>query len=184
MEEKEIWRDIQGYEGKYQVSNMGRVKSLNYRQTGKERILRGIGTILGYLTVNLYQDGKMKTHKVHRLVALAFLPNPYNLPQINHLDENKENNCIDNLEWVSCKENINHGTRNQRVSEKERNDPKRSKPIIGIDKVTGLIVEFPSAMEASRQLDVDNSSICKCCKGKKKSCGGFYWYYVNDVDTE
>ena len=182
---EEIWKDIEGWEGKYQVSNMGNVKSLErtvwngrgYFKTS-ERILKPGKDRDGYLIVQLSKEGKVKACKVHRLVSQAFIPNPDNLPQVNHIDENKENNHVDNLEWVTCRENANHGTRNQRVAEKE------SKPIIGIDKVTGLIVEFQSAREAERQLGINNSSIIKCCKGKRyKSCGGFQWYY-KDADTE
>ena len=195
MEEKEIWKDIEGFEGMYQVSNMGRVKSLGNGKSdnsnySKERILKASKLGAGYLKVNLYKDGIKKTCGIHRLVANAFIPNPSNLPQVNHKDENKENNCVTNLEWCSHEYNNNYGTRNQRVSEKkkgrkmsEESIKKRSKPVIGVDKVTGLIVEFGSAHEAERKLGIFSSNITKCCKGKYKSMGGFYWYYA-DSDTE
>lgn len=188
----EIWKDIEGYEGLYQVSNMGRVKSLNYHRTGKERILKLRKNRGGYLRVVLHKDGKGKDYYVHRLAANAFLENSKNLPQVNHIDQNKENNCINNLEFCSSKYNCNYGDRSERQAEKMRGKKqseehvrkcaeKRSKPVIGIDKVTGLIVEFPSAKEAERQLGIANQSICACCKGRLKSTGGFYWYYA---DTE
>ena len=92
----EQWRDIEGFDGLYQVSNQGRVKSLKY---GKEKILKGVKSCNGYLTVGLCKDGKEVRKYIHRLVAEAFLPNPQNLPQVNHKDEDKTNNCVENLEW-------------------------------------------------------------------------------------
>lgn len=205
MREEEIWKDIEGYEGLYQVSNMGRVKSLSrMKWSGRgyfktpEKILKARPFKNGYLYVNLWKDGKMKHYTIHRLVSQAFIPNPNNLPQVNHIDENKENNCVDNLEWVTCKENLNHGTHNKRMAEKKKgrkqseesikkrvekntNHPKLSKPIIGIDIVTGLIVEFPSAHEASRVLGIFQANITSCLKGRYKTAGGFVWHYV---DTE
>ena len=190
----EEWRDIAGYEGKYMVSNTGKVKSLNYSNTGKEGILEAHANEKGYLRVMLCKDGKKKVYRVHRLVAQAFIPNPDNLPQVNHIDENKENNCMDNLEWVTCSENINHGTRNQRVVEKlkgrklseesvKKVAEKLSKPVFSVDKVTGEIKNFPSAIEASRQTGIDKGNITRCCQGKLKSAKGFYWHYVDDKEV-
>ena len=195
MEEKEIWKDIEGYKGKYQVSNRGNVKSLNYRRTGKERILKPDDNGHGYLHVQLWKDGKVKRYLVHRLVACAFIPNPNNLPQVNHLSEDKTDNSLENLEWVTCSENINHGTHNKKVSEKlrgrkqteehiKKRTEKLGKPVIAIDKRTGLILEFVSSREAERETGIPHGSIIKCCKGKMNSCGGFYWMYVSTDDTE
>ncbi len=184
---KEIWRDIKGCEGKYQVSNTGMVKSLNYRRTGKERILKLDDNGHGYLYVSLSKDGKGKSYPVHKLVATAFLENPNNLPEVNHKDEDKTNNCVENLEWCSKLYNINYGTGSKRSAEKRRNDPNRSKSVIGVDRVTGLIVEFLSISEASRQLGINQGSLCSCLKGRLKSCGGFQWYYTdanNNDDAE
>ena len=102
---KEEWRPIKGYEGLYKVSNMGRVKSLYY---GKERILKTRNGLHGYKHVILSKQATKKTSRVHRLVAEAFIPNPMNLPVVNHLDGNKHNNCVFNLEWCTVKENTNH----------------------------------------------------------------------------
>ena len=104
---KEVWKDIEGYEDRYQVSNLGRMKRVI---TG--RILKSGKNRGGYLYVNLCKNGKYKTHKIHRQVAQAFIPNPENKPEINHIDEDKSNNVISNLEWSTRKENVNHGTRN------------------------------------------------------------------------
>lgn len=114
MNENEIWKDIDGYEGLYQVSNLGRVKSLNYNHTNQEKILRQIKTKGGYVIINLCKNGKSKNFLVHRLVANAFLENLNNLPQVNHIDENKENNVVSNLEFCDAKYNNNYGTAIQR----------------------------------------------------------------------
>ena len=120
---EEIWKDIVGYEGLYQVSNFGRVKSLAKYKNGnggskfwrKERILKPANTGRGYLMVVLIKEKKRTTYILHRLVAQAFIPNPNNLPQINHKDENKTNNVVSNLEWCDNKYNSNYGTRNVRI---------------------------------------------------------------------
>ena len=169
----EIWKDIQGYEGYYQISNMGRVKSLNYNKTGKERIMKLDKVKGGYLQLYLYKDGKRKHYLVHRLVAQVFLENPDNLPEVNHKDEDKQNNCVDNLEWCSSSYNNSYNDKGKKIGKK------LSKPVIGINKVSGLILEFPSAREAERMTGINNSSITKCCKGKRKSTGGYVWYYAD-----
>ena len=109
---EEIWKDIEGYEGKYQVSNMGRVRSHCY---GEWKILKQ--NIASNRTARVHLGGPNNTVNVHRLVAQAFIPNPDNLPQINHKDENRSNNCVDNLEWCDNTYNLNYGTRNKRASE-------------------------------------------------------------------
>lgn len=181
---REEYRDIKGYEGKYQISNKGNVKSLErtvksgkgYRVT-KEIILKPKKNISGYLYVGLWKDGKVKRHLIHRLVAEAFLENTNNLPEVNHISEDKENNCVENLEWVSHEYNVNYGTRNRRIAEANTNHPKMSKPVIAISKESGLILEYPSTHEASRQTRTAQQSIVECCKGRLKSSGGYYWMY-------
>ena len=119
---EEIWKDIKGYEGLYQVSNLGRVKSLGrwvYKEyRGKrwqgEKILKQIKNKFGYLRVYLYKNRKAKCYAIHRLVAQVFIPNPYNLPQVNHKDEDKSNNRVDNLEWCTSFYNNEYGTRKKR----------------------------------------------------------------------
>lgn len=116
---KEIWKDIEGYEGLYQVSNLGNVKTLNYKGKHKVKILKHQIDKDGYHKVSLYDiDKKPKRFSVHKLVCLAFLENPHNYPIINHIDEDKDNNALSNLEWCSYGYNVNFGTRNSRVSAK------------------------------------------------------------------
>ena len=158
----EIWKDIEGYEGLYQVSSWGRVKN---SRTG--RILKGLRDKDGYLLVGLCKKSVSQTHKVHRLVAEAFIPNPQNKPQVNHIDEDKENNHVENLEWSTAKENANHGTRNLRGSKT------KSKPIICIE--TG--VEYYGARECARQMGLYQSSIIAVLKGRLKTTGGYTFKY-------
>ena len=164
---KEIWRDIKRYEGRYRVSNLGRVKSLNYSNTGKEGILNAEDNGKGYLRVKLWKDGKVEKCRINRLVAQAFLPNPDNLPEVNHKDEDKTNNRVDNLEWCSRQYNVEYS---------------QGKAVIGINKVSGLILEFPSISEASRQTGINSRNICACLKGRQKSTGGYYWHYASDSE--
>lgn len=172
--EQEIWKDIAGYEGKYQVSSFGRVKSLNYRRTGREQILETHKNTYGYLMVSLWKNGKCKQSLVHRLVASAFIPNPDNLPEINHKDENKENNRVDNLEWVLHKDNTRYGTRNERIT-KNMTGPKKSKPVLCVE--TGK--NYSSSMEAERKTGVNYRRIIDCCHGKQKTTKGYHWRYTD-----
>lgn len=164
----EIWRDIEGYEGLYQISNKGNVKSL-YK--GSERILRPWDNGCGYMNIGLFKNGMLKCIKVHRLVAITFIPNPYKLPEVNHKDENKKNNCVDNLEWMIHRDNLNYGTRNERAGYS------RSKPILQYSKSGEFIREWQGSREVERVLGIYNTSIIQCCKGNRKSAGGFIWKY-------
>ena len=172
----EHWKEIAGYEGLYEVSDLGRVKSLKY---GKEKILKPLKHTCGYLQVNLFKDGHGKAIYVHRIVAEAFIQNPNNLETVNHKDEDKTNNAVSNLEWMSKRDNDNYGTRNKRVSEANTNNQKRSKQVQMFDKYTGeLLTTFPSTREAERITGISNPHICECCKGKLKSAGGYIWRYI------
>ena len=168
----EEWRDVVGYEGKYKVSNFGRVKSLNYRHTGKEGIMKSTPDKDEYERIGLYKNGKREMFGVHRLVAEAFIPNPDNLPQVNHKDENPSNNHVDNLEWCTCEYNNNYGTKGKRISEANKgkfvgHKHSRSKKVKCI--TTGEI--FGSISEAERKYNTSHTHISDCCKGKYKSAG-------------
>ena len=183
---QEQWVDIIGYEGLYQISNLGRVKSLEKSWiTGRggirhqeEKLLKLGKTKDGYLYVTLYKNGKPKLFKVHRLVAVHFIPNPNNLPQVNHKDEVKTNNIVINLEWCTHQYNNNYGTRNERVGKAMLNHKAISIPILQIDKDTNKVIrEWPSSMQVERELCINNSHIIQCCKGKRKTAGKFKWRY-------
>lgn len=162
----EVWSDVLGYEGLYEVSDQGRV-----RRNGK--ILKPRKNLGGYLLVSLSKNGIVKTAKIHRLVASAFIPNPQNLPEVNHKDENKTNNCLDNLEWCTCEYNQNYGTRNERISEK------MSRPVLQYDLLGNFIKEWPSAAKVEEELGIDHSHISRCCSGSRHTAGGFVWRYKN-----
>lgn len=117
---EEIWKEIEGYEGKYEVSNLGNVRSLNYNGTGEIKLLKQYICHNRYEQVNLYKNGKPKHHLVHRLVARAFIPNPNNYKEVNHKDENPANNNVNNLEWCTREYNNNYGTRNKRAGESKK----------------------------------------------------------------
>ena len=185
MEEKEIWKDIEGFEGMYQVSNMGRVKSLErivwnnrgYYRTLHEKIRKPVDNGYGYLQVKLHKDGKRKFYLIHRLVAQAFIqfvPQEGVMYDVDHRSTDRTDNRAINLCWVSRSQNMNNPITNSKLS----------KPVLGIDKVSGLILEFSSLMEAERTLGINSGNICNCLKGKCKSCGGFYWMYSNNNDGD
>ena len=115
---------------------------------------------------------------VHRLVSLAFIPNPDNLPQVNHKDECKTNNNVSNLEWCSKSYNINYGTRNERCAEKQLNRKDQSKPVKQFTKDGRFITDYPSIAEAERQTGFDQTAISKCCNGKLKSAYCYIWRYA------
>ena len=163
---EEIWKDIKDYEGLYQVSSFGRVKSFY-----TNRILKGSEDSWGYLQVKLYKNGIKSNKKMHRLVAQSFIPNPENKPEVNHIDENKTNNKLSNLEWSTAKENSNHGTRTERMAKT------RSIPIIATNIKTGESQEFYGAAECARQSGLDNSHIAKVLKGRYKQTGGYTFKY-------
>lgn len=164
----EKWKNIKNYEGLYQVSNFGRIKSLkrtaNNNHIVKEKILKPQKNKNGYLFVNLYKNGNMKRKSIHRLVALAFIENIYNFPYINHKDKNKKNNKVNNLEWCTQSYNIIYS---------------KGKKINQYDKNNNFIKTWDAIADIKRELNIDSSSIVRCCKGIKNSAGGFKWKYNN-----
>lgn len=167
---EEEFKAVKGYEGLYEVSNLGRVRSLKY---GKGRVLCGSNNGAGYLQVVLSKNSKRKDCAVHRLVAEAFIPNPDGLPQINHIDEDKTNNCVWNLEWCDVKYNINYGTGIERSAEK------RGKRVYQYTLSGSFVRSYTSTREAERQTGIRISSISDCCNGKRnyKSAGNYRWSY-------
>ena len=174
MREKSL--DFLGYPN-YTITDDGKVFSLNYMHTGnkielKSRLCRG------YDRITLCKDGKEKSILIHRLVALAFIPNPDNLPEVNHKDECKTNNNVSNLEWCSKSYNINYGTRNERCGEKNLNRKDQSKPVKQFTKDGVFLKEYPSMKEAARQTGFYKSAIVNCVKGRTKSAYNYIWRYA------
>lgn len=166
---REIWKDIPGYEGLYQASNLGNIRSLyNYRKYNilTQNIKRG------YYQIGLRKNGIRKWHQVQRLIASSFIPNPNNLPQVNHKNENKLDNRVENLEWCSVSYNNSYGTRIQRVKNKV------AKPILQFDLDGNFIKQYSSLMDASRELKISPSNISQCANGKYKTCKGYIWEFA------
>lgn len=173
----EIWKDIEGYNGKYQISTLGRLRS--YAQDTKNgKIKTGNKEKRGYLSYLLYDsDGSKSWHKIHRLVAEAFIDNPDNLPQVNHKDENKQNNCVDNLEWCTNDYNIHYGTAIERNALANMCCPTTSKKIYSVDE-DGNREYFDSIGEAERKTGNNHSNIVRALKGKRPRCGNRKWFYL------
>ena len=181
---EEIWKAVEGYEGIYEVSNLGRVRSLDqlvpytsrwgtvaYRPT-KGKVLTQRRIHGGYMGVLFKVQGHTEMKLVHRLVAAAFVPNPQNLETVNHKDEDKQNNRADNLEWMTRGDNVRYGTGIQR-----KRTPTRSVVQMSADGQT--IRTWPSAKDAGQTLGLDPSHITACCRGKRgaKTIGGYRWKY-------
>lgn len=181
---KQIWKDIEGYEGLYQVSNTGKVRSLNYRHTGKTKVLKQNTKDNGYKRIGLNRNGKNKGYLVHRLVALAFIPNPNNYPIINHIDEDKTNNTVWNLEWCTYEYNNNYGTIKEKLSKAKKGKFKggnnsNAKPVLMLTLNGEFIKRFNSVVEANEYLGQPRSrdNISNCARGKYKTAYGYIWKY-------
>ncbi len=200
IENTEIWKDIDGYEG-YQVSNLGRVRSLDRIDNNNHPlngvILKPYISNSGYLLVGLYKQQRCYKKLVHRLVAEAFIPNPDNKPEIDHINTIKTDNTVflnedgsinyekTNLRWTTRKENINNPLTKTKMQINARKPSKgkygkkhhRSKPIIQYDKDGNFIREWDCANDVERVLGISNKHIGSVCLGKRKSCGGYIWKY-------
>lgn len=191
---KEIWKTAvykgEIYEGLYKVSNLGRILSLNYKNTGKAEVMKPDEVKGGYFRVKLCKDGKRKWCRIHRLVAETFLPNPENKPYINHKVEGKKGKSINmvffnedgtidkertTIEWVTAKENNNYGTRNERISKTKING-KKSKKVLQFTLDGKFIREWPSTAECGRN-GFCQSGVAACCRGKLPHYKGFIWKY-------
>lgn len=174
---KEIWKDIKNYEGLYQISNLGKIKTLGNNKTKKEKIKSTRNDKKGYEKVDLCKNGQIRTFFVHRLVAQAFISNVKNLKEINHKDENPKNNVVTNLEWCDRSYNINYGSRNKKVSEAQKGH--NGKVIKQID-INGKIIKIWQSMsQASKELKINVGNISNCCKNKKITAGGYKWELLN-----
>ena len=176
MEKEEIWKDIKGFEGLYQISSLGRVKSL---LKFYPRLFNPTTNKLGYGIVTLTKNKRSKSFYVHKLVAEAFIPNPNNYPCINHKDENPSNNCVENLEWCTYKYNSNYGTRNERISKI------KGRPVNQYTLDGKFIKTYSCAPVAGRETHISRVNIWKCCISKegRTTCGGYMWKYADEEDN-
>ena len=166
--DKEIWKDIVGYEGLYQISSFGNVRRL---WKSKPILCKPSSDSHGYKQIVLTKDKKRKSYKVHRLVALAFIDNPNNYEEINHKDESKINNKIDNLEWCDHIYNSNYGTRGYRCTKHF------CKKVQQIDMNGNIVRIYNSMQNAEKETNIKNQNISKCCRNKQKTAGGYIWKY-------
>lgn len=188
---EEIWKDVVGYEGLYQVSNIGNVKSLNWRGLGKPKNLYLKPHNKGYLQVELAKDGNKKCYTVHQLVATAFIPNPNNLAQINHKDEDKKNNRVDNLEW--CTRSYNAAYSIDRHPERKPNGIGRRKgsrfkginselKILQLSLDGEIVKEWSCSRDIFLKTGMSDWSISECCRGNRKTAYGYKWQYANEYN--
>lgn len=168
---KEIWKDIEGYQG-YQISNFGNIKSFRKYKNGKLMIPQKDKK--GYLQICLYKNRKSKTKKMHRLVAQTFILNNENKPQVNHIDGNKTNNNVNNLEWCNNSENQLHAYKNGLEK------PRFARKVIQKDIFDKTIRIWDTIREASFILKIDESSIGKCCRKERKTAGNYKWQYYGN----
>ncbi len=180
----EEWKDIIDFEGLYEISNLGNVRSKDTKaelyingKLSSSRIIKGkqlkifLNCISGRKYVVLFKNSKTYTKLVHRLVAEAFIPNPNNYKEINHIDEDFTNNCVNNLEWCTRKYNVNYGTRTQRQKEK------MYKPVLQFNKNGEFIKEYKSINQASEETGAYAQAISKVCKGERITAGKYIWKY-------
>lgn len=171
---KEEWKDIVGYEGLYQVSNLGRARSFKW---GKEKILKQPLDSKGYKTIFLCSKGKQATKRTHRLIAETFIPNPENKPFINHINGVKTDNRIENLEWCTPNENIQHAFRTGLNKGLKSKQSPRSRQVLQYDLQGNFIKEWDCITDCERELKINHSHISGCCRGRYKTAHGYKWKY-------
>lgn len=186
---QEIWKDIPNYENLYQVSNLGNVRCLcfgsrNIKKSNKIKLLHPTPSNHGYYKVELYKEGKSKMFYVHRIVAIVFIPNPYNKSQVNHIDGNKSNNNVLNLEWCSPSENQKHAisiglrTKSPMIGKTGKLNH-RSVKIMQFSLNGDFIKQWDCISDAMRFYNINSQSMYSCLKGKTKTAKGYIWKYLN-----
>ena len=178
---KPIWKDIKGYEGLYQINQLGEVRSLNYHMQKKVKRLKSAIDTKGYKIYSLSKSNELKTHKAHRLVAEHFIPNPNCFVEVNHKDENKRNACVWNLEWCTRKYNVNYGKRSVEAGNAIKGEKHpSSKKIICIEtgEIFGSITDATFYITGKRR----GGNICECAKGHRKTAYGFHWKYIDESE--
>jgi len=182
---EETWKDVVGYEGLYQVSDLGRIKSIcSHVRLQNGELMKKKPHILkpqercGYKCVNLFKDGCSRTINIHRLVAEVFLPNPHKYSVINHKDENKSNNSLSNLEWCTHAYNLNYGTAPRRRSISQ------GKAVLQLDKSGVFIKRHLTLMDAYRDTGINFQNISLCCNNKRKIAGGYCWKFEQQQEID
>lgn len=194
---EEIWKWVDGYQGFYKVSNLGRVKSVDryvYCEVSLNKLQHLFGKVLkskidkkGYAIVYLSKEGKQKAKKIHRLVAQAFIPNPLNLPQVNHIDGNKTNNNVSNLEWCDNSYNQKHAHETGLFPKYEDTVGwgRPAKPVAMLDFNTKEIIQtFNTLSSASKETGINPSNIRSVCLGLRNHAGGYNWKFINKGDDK
>ena len=166
---EEVWKDVKGYENLYKISSLGRIKNAQ-----KNTFLKQTNHSCGYLTVELRKNKIAKKRYMHRLVAEAFIPNPDNLTQVNHKNENKKDNNIKNLEWCSPQYNSTYGTRLERFSKSKK------KRVLQFDLDENFIKEWKSAVDIQKETGFEKNSIGRCCRNQQYQAYGYIWRYANE----
>lgn len=179
---QESWRDIAGYEGKYQVSNLGNVRALNFHRQGQPKLLKLLPSMDGYFQVALWKDSKAKFFRVHRLVAQAFISNPDNKPLINHINGIKTDNKAENLEWCTLLENKHHAitTGLEKVIGHENHN---AKAVAQYDKDGALIKTYQCMKYASEATNIRYTNISQVCHGHRKTAGGYVWRFYEEEQS-
>lgn len=200
----EMWRDIEGYEGYYQVSDKGNIRSMDRYVKGKNNsrcFHKGADRKLqvshkGYFNIILQKEGKKKQYQVHRLVAQAFIPNLENKPQVNHIDCNKQNNGVSNLEWATQQENMDHAKENNLFGETSKAQRKafmenivkaqesRKKAVRQYDLNGVFIKEYHSIAKAAKKTGTNGAKISMCCRGQRNKTNNFNWEYSNTKQNQ
>lgn len=177
---KEIWKTIEGYP-EYQVSNMGRVKAINWHRGNKEKEIKPYTTHKGYLRLRLCKNGKSKQFQIHRLVAQAFIPNPENKPYIDHINTDRTDNRVENLRWVTNKENCNNPI--SKINYSIGNKGKTAVSILQFTKEWEFVKKWDSMSDAEQELGI-KSRLSEYCGNKygRKTCGGYIWQYADDYE--
>lgn len=182
---KEIFKPIDGFDEKYLISNLGRVKSLNYRHPGVIGFLTPINHHGGYQVVHLSKNGKVYNRMIHTLVAKAFIPQPSDKPIVNHIDGNKHNNVVSNLEWVTYQENTQHAISIGKHDPHKNSVPTgasniHSKPILQFTKDGQFVKRWECMSDAAREIGCNPCTLVNSAAGRSKSAHGFIWKYPND----
>lgn len=177
---EEIWKDIEGYEGLYQVSNLGNVRSLDWGRRGFARNLYLKKHNRGYRHVELAKNGSKKSFTVHRLVAIAFLPNPNGYPEVNHKDEDKTNNAAKNLEWCTASQNVKHTMvlHPEKYREKGKSHS-RTMRIVQFSKGGNVLRTWQNLVSIRHATGWNDWAIDECCKGNRKTAYGYIWHYAS-----